>query len=129
LDVAKDIIALFNLDSGKAIQFVDNRPFNDQRYYLDDAKLKALGWRERTSWEEGLRKTMQWYKSNPNWWGDVSRALVPHPRMLTIAGSEKLGELQKGEEDDDEVAIPPPRKLYSPRTNGAAETHLIKMRM
>lgn len=130
LDVAKDIIALFNLDSGKAIQFVDNRPFNDQRYYLDDAKLNALGWRERTSWEEGLRKTMQWYKSNPNWWGDVSRALVPHPRMLTIAGSEKLGELQKGEEDDDEVAIPPPRKLYSPRTNnGAAETHLIKIRM
>jgi UDP-glucose 4,6-dehydratase len=135
LDVAKDIIGLFNLDASKCIKFVDNRPFNDQRYYLDDAKLKALGWRERTSWDQGLLKTMQWYTSHPDWWGDVSRALVPHPRMLTIPGSEKLGELQKGEDATDACAAtptPPPRikdpvpSLLRDR-NGAADGHVAKI--
>ncbi|CAI9757107.1 unnamed protein product [Fraxinus pennsylvanica] len=86
IDVAKDICNLFNMDPDKSIQFVDNRPFNDQRYFLDDQKLKNLGWFERTTWNEGLRKTMEWYTSNPDWWGDVSGALVPHPRMLMMPG-------------------------------------------
>ncbi|KAL2483551.1 Trifunctional UDP-glucose 4 [Forsythia ovata] len=86
IDVAKDICNLFNMDPDKSIQFVENRPFNDQRYFLDDQKLKNLGWSERTSWEEGLKKTMEWYINNPDWWGDVSGALLPHPRMLMMPG-------------------------------------------
>jgi UDP-glucose 4,6-dehydratase len=101
LNVARDICNLFNLDCEKSIRFVDNRPFNDQRYFLDDAKLKELGWQERTTWEEGLRKTLQWYTSHSDWWGDVSGALVPHPRMLSISGVEKLADLQKGPEQKD----------------------------
>ncbi|KAH0449136.1 hypothetical protein IEQ34_022936 [Dendrobium chrysotoxum] len=89
IDVAKDICKLFSLDAGAVIKFVENRPFNDQRYFLDDQKLKKLGWSERTTWEEGLRKTMEWYTSNPDWWGDVSGALLPHPRMLMMPGIEK----------------------------------------
>lgn len=89
IDVAQDICKLFSLDSQRVVKFVDNRPFNDQRYYLDDKKLKDLGWCERTKWEEGLKKTMEWYISHPDWWGDVSGALLPHPRMLTMAGVEK----------------------------------------
>ncbi|XP_073287220.1 trifunctional UDP-glucose 4,6-dehydratase/UDP-4-keto-6-deoxy-D-glucose 3,5-epimerase/UDP-4-keto-L-rhamnose-reductase RHM1-like [Primulina huaijiensis] len=86
IDVAKDICNLFNMDPDKSIQFVENRPFNDQRYFLDDQKLKNLGWFERTTWEEGLKKTIEWYASNPDWWGDVSGALLPHPRMLMMPG-------------------------------------------
>ena len=92
LDVAKDICKLFNIDAAKAIKFVDNRPFNDQRYFLDDKKLKVLGWAERTTWEEGLKKTMDWYVKNPDWWGDVTGALVPHPRMLAIGGIDRIPE-------------------------------------
>ncbi|GFS45438.1 rhamnose biosynthesis 3 [Actinidia rufa] len=80
---------LFSLDPNEVIKFVDNRPFNDQRYFLDDQKLKNLGWSERTAWEEGLKKTMEWYVSNPEWWGDVSGALLPHPRMLMMPGIER----------------------------------------
>ncbi|KAL6561692.1 Rhm1p [Orobanche minor] len=86
IDVANDICKLFNMDPDKNIQFVENRPFNDQRYFLDDQKLKNLGWSERTIWEEGLKKTIEWYTSNPDWWGDVSGALLPHPRMLMMPG-------------------------------------------
>ncbi|KAJ0662405.1 putative dTDP-glucose 4,6-dehydratase, NAD(P)-binding domain, rmlD-like substrate binding protein [Helianthus annuus] len=86
IDVAKDMCKLFNMDPDSSIKFVENRPFNDQRYFLDDEKLKSLGWSERTVWEEGLKKTIEWYTSNPNWWGDVSGALLPHPRMLMMPG-------------------------------------------
>ncbi|TYH20347.1 hypothetical protein ES288_A05G423300v1 [Gossypium darwinii] len=89
IDVARDICRLFNLDPESQIKFVENRPFNDQRYFLDDQKLKSLGWYERTTWEEGLKKTMEWYVSNPDWWGDVSGALLPHPRMLMLPGIER----------------------------------------
>lgn len=32
---------------------------------------------------------MEWYTSNPDWWGDVSGALLPHPRMLMMPGIER----------------------------------------
>ncbi|PWZ53265.1 hypothetical protein Zm00014a_035425 [Zea mays] len=80
---------LFGLDTEKVIMFVENRPFNDQRYFLDDQKLKRLGWAERTPWEEGLKKTIEWYTTNPDYWGDVTGALLPHPRMLMIPGVER----------------------------------------
>ncbi|CAD6203120.1 unnamed protein product [Miscanthus lutarioriparius] len=89
IDVAKDICRLFGLDTEKVIRFVENRPFNDQRYFLDDQKLKRLGWAECTPWEEGLKKTIEWYTTNPDYWGDVTGALLPHPRMLMTPGVER----------------------------------------
>ncbi|KAL6953977.1 Rhm1p [Sarracenia purpurea var. burkii] len=86
IDVARDICKLFSMDPETSIKFVENRPFNDQRYFLDDQKLKNLGWSERTVWKEGLKKTMEWYINNPDWWGDVTGALLPHPRMLMMPG-------------------------------------------
>ncbi|CAN6272045.1 unnamed protein product [Urochloa humidicola] len=89
MNVAKDICKLFNLEADKAIKFVDNRPFNDQRYFLNNEKLKSLGWSERTHWEEGLRKTMEWYVANSDYWGDVSGALLPHPRAMVMPGGNE----------------------------------------
>ncbi|KAG2389977.1 Trifunctional UDP-glucose 4,6-dehydratase [Vigna angularis] len=66
-----------------------HRPFNDKRYFLDDQKLKQLGWEERISWEEGLKRTIDWYQENPDWWGDVSTALNPHPRFSAINLSDE----------------------------------------
>uniref|UniRef100_A0A6P3YZ77 UDP-glucose 4,6-dehydratase n=1 Tax=Ziziphus jujuba TaxID=326968 RepID=A0A6P3YZ77_ZIZJJ len=84
LDVAEDICKLFGLDTKEVIDFVQDRPFNDQRYFLDDQKLKKLGWDERTPWHEGLRMTMEWYTRNPDWWGNVAAALNPHPRISLV---------------------------------------------
>ena len=101
-DVAQDICKLFNMDPEANIKFVENRPFNDQRYFLDDEKLKILGWSERTTWEEGLKKTMEWYTQNPDWWGDVSGALLPHPRMLVMPGGRHF---DGSEENSGAVAL------------------------
>ncbi|KAI4387996.1 hypothetical protein MLD38_000374 [Melastoma candidum] len=100
IDVAKDICSLFSMDPEMSIKFVENRPFNDQRYFLDDQKLKNLGWSERTTWEDGLKKTMEWYTSNPDWWGDVSGALLPHPRMLMMPGGVERNGFDDGRTAD-----------------------------
>ncbi|KAF6175062.1 hypothetical protein GIB67_038975 [Kingdonia uniflora] len=111
IDVAKDVCKLCSLDPEAVIKFVENRPFNDQRYFLDDQKLKNLGWQERTTWEEGLKKTMEWYTSNPGWWGDVSGALLPHPRMLMMPGIER--QFDGSEESSDVSAIPKPNTIQN----------------
>ncbi|KAM1016433.1 hypothetical protein ACFX13_046875 [Malus domestica] len=66
------------------IKFVQDRPFHDQRYFIDYEKLKELGWSQQTSWEDGLRKTLDWYVKNPNWWGDVSGTLIARPRNCEV---------------------------------------------
>lgn len=88
LDVATDISKLFGIDVEKTIHFVNDRPFNDKRYFLDDQKLKKLGWEQRTPWEVGLKMTISWYRKNPNWWGNVGPALHPHPRIPTTVTSQ-----------------------------------------
>ncbi|AIQ63574.1 hypothetical protein PSTEL_11265 [Paenibacillus stellifer] len=48
------------------ITFVTDRPGHDQRYALEADKIKKeLGWSPRETIESGLRKTVQWYLSNP----------------------------------------------------------------
>ncbi|KAK1289233.1 putative rhamnose biosynthetic enzyme 1 [Acorus calamus] len=75
VDVAEDVCGMFGLVAEEVIEYVENRSFNDRRYFLEDQKMKGLGWEERTPWEEGLRRTKEWYMKNPDWWGDVSAAL------------------------------------------------------
>lgn len=89
-DVALDIAKHFGLPADKIVH-VKDRAFNDRRYYIGSDKLAALGWTERTSWEEGLKKTIDWFMAtNPNeyWKGDVEEALKPHP--VVILGSTNL---------------------------------------
>jgi len=62
------------------VTYVPDRPFNDVHYHLDSKKLESLGWREEVTWEEGLRRTVEWYRVNSGNWGDLSGALVAHPR-------------------------------------------------
>lgn len=42
-------------DYEKWIEYIEDRPFNDQRYYISNEKLKALGWSIKYSFEEGLK--------------------------------------------------------------------------
>jgi dTDP-D-glucose 4,6-dehydratase len=46
---------------------LQDRAFNDRRYYIGSSKLEALGWRESTSWEEGLAKTRDWWVWSVVW--------------------------------------------------------------
>ena len=58
--------------NGKArrtlIRFVTDRPGHDRRYAMDASKImKQLGWRPQVPFEEGLRRTVEWYIENTQW--------------------------------------------------------------
>lgn len=62
------------------IKYTHDRPFNDRRYAIDASKLRGLGWEPRTSIEDGLRQTAEWYRRfGETWWGDISHVLTPFP--------------------------------------------------
>ena len=46
------------------ISYIPDRKFNDKRYYISDEKIKTLGWEKKITLDEGLKATIEWYKSN-----------------------------------------------------------------
>lgn len=51
------------------IQFVEDRPGHDMRYDIDPTYIqKQLGWQQSVSFEEGIQRTIDWYKNNEGWW-------------------------------------------------------------
>ena len=50
------------------IRFVQDRPGHDRRYAVDCGRLRTLGWTPTVSFEEGLRATVDWYRSHERWW-------------------------------------------------------------
>jgi dTDP-glucose 4,6-dehydratase len=50
------------------IRFVSDRPGHDRRYAIDSARIqRELGWQPEVGFEAGLRRTVEWYLSNPKW--------------------------------------------------------------
>jgi dTDP-glucose 4,6-dehydratase len=50
------------------IQYVKDRPGHDRRYALDSSKIqRELGWQPQVLFEDGIRRTIDWYASNPAW--------------------------------------------------------------
>jgi dTDP-glucose 4,6-dehydratase len=65
--VARAIVHLLDADPASIVH-VSDRPGHDRRYAVEWSKLAALGWAPRTSFEEGLRRTIAWYRSRTDWW-------------------------------------------------------------
>lgn len=72
--------------------FVEDRAFNDLRYAINNTKLEALGWREEVGWEEGLARTVEWYRQHSHRFGNIESALVAHPRAGLEKGAEEAVE-------------------------------------
>ncbi|MDV2862870.1 dTDP-glucose 4,6-dehydratase [Phytobacter ursingii] len=54
------------------ITYVTDRPGHDLRYAIDASKIKdELGWVPQETFESGIRKTVEWYLTNKDWWQRV----------------------------------------------------------
>lgn len=54
------------------ITYVADRPGHDLRYAIDATKIKnTIGWVPTETFETGIRKTVEWYLDNENWWRRV----------------------------------------------------------
>ncbi|KAH7061686.1 dTDP-D-glucose 4,6-dehydratase [Paraphoma chrysanthemicola] len=85
-DICHKLLSIFGRPHGSQAEFetwvqhTEDRPFNDQRYATDGSKLAALGWEPKTSFDDGLKQTVNWYRRfGEVWWGDISRVLTPFP--------------------------------------------------
>ena len=71
LEIAETILEL--LDKPKNLKtFVEDRKGHDMRYAMDHSKItNELGWKPSVSFEEGIKKTIEWYKTNKLWWQKI----------------------------------------------------------
>lgn len=75
ISVINEILDAMGKPRGLA-EFVTDRPGHDRRYAIDASKAeKELGWRPMVRWEEGLSKTIQWYRDNPDWLESVRESV------------------------------------------------------
>lgn len=69
--IVKKLIELLGKDES-SIEYVKDRPGHDRRYAINFSKIKAeLGWQPTVTLEEGLTKTVEWFKANEAWWKHV----------------------------------------------------------
>jgi len=54
------------------IKFVSDRPGHDFRYSLNWDRIRQLGWKPKVRFEDGLRKTVDWYLANEAWWKPIA---------------------------------------------------------
>lgn len=54
------------------IAHVTDRKGHDRRYAIDPTKIhQELGWLPETTFEKGIKQTIQWYLEHKNWWQNI----------------------------------------------------------
>jgi dTDP-glucose 4,6-dehydratase len=70
IDLTRRILSLVGRPE-TLIRPVADRPGHDRRYSLDCAKLRAMGWAPQVPFEDGLRRTVEWYRAHEAWWRPI----------------------------------------------------------
>ena len=70
IEVVERILELTGRDRD-LIEFVADRPGHDRRYSLASAKLEQLGWAPQVGFDEGIERTVGWYRDNEDWWAPL----------------------------------------------------------
>jgi dTDP-glucose 4,6-dehydratase len=70
LEVVKRILALTDRTES-LIDHVSDRPGHDRRYSLSAARLQELGWEAMVRFDEGIERTVAWYRENEWWWAPI----------------------------------------------------------
>ncbi|PIN84927.1 MAG: dTDP-glucose 4,6-dehydratase [Candidatus Diapherotrites archaeon CG11_big_fil_rev_8_21_14_0_20_37_9] len=72
IDLTKKIISAIDMNE-EMIKYVEDRKGHDLRYSLDSSKIMGLGWKPEMNFEQGLKKTIEWYKANEWWWKSLKK--------------------------------------------------------
>jgi dTDP-glucose 4,6-dehydratase len=71
IEVVRRILSLSGRDES-LIEYVRDRPGHDRRYSLASDKLREeLGWEAQVHFDEGLERTVAWYRDNEDWWAPI----------------------------------------------------------
>ena len=78
ITIVKKILSIMG-KSEDLIEFVDDRPGHDFRYSMNSDKLRnELNWKSNVTFDDGLKNTIDWYLSNPQWWNELSEQTFEH---------------------------------------------------
>ena len=76
ITIVQKILKIMN-KSEDMIEFVEDRPGHDFRYSMNSKKISSeLGWKIKTSFDDGLRKTVDWYLDNPEILNNLSSSVL-----------------------------------------------------
>ena len=67
VEVARLVLSLLGMQENM-LEFVADRKGHDYRYAMDWRVLSRLGWKPEHKFEDGLQRTINWYKENEKWW-------------------------------------------------------------
>jgi dTDP-glucose 4,6-dehydratase len=68
------------------ITYVKDRPGHDFRYAIDASKIRdKLNWEPKEIFEGGIRKTIQWYLENEQWWESIQDSSYQQERLGVIS--------------------------------------------
>jgi dTDP-glucose 4,6-dehydratase len=70
IEVVRRVLELTGA-SEDLIEHVADRPGHDRRYSLSSDKLAQLGWRAAVGFDEGIERTVAWYRENAWWWEPI----------------------------------------------------------
>jgi dTDP-glucose 4,6-dehydratase len=70
IEVVRRILSLTGRDES-LIEYVKDRLGHDRRYSLASEKLRALGWEARVGFDEGIERTVDWYRDTAWWWEPI----------------------------------------------------------
>jgi dTDP-glucose 4,6-dehydratase len=89
LEVVAAILELLDADAS-LVEHVTDRAGHDRRYSLDSSKLRALGWTPTVAFADGLRATVEWYRTHRDWWEPIKsgefRAYYERQYAARLAG-------------------------------------------
>jgi dTDP-glucose 4,6-dehydratase len=95
-EIAHNLLEALGKDESY-IEYVEDRPGHDKRYAIDPSKIEQLGWKAKVSFEEGLKKTIEWYKENRWWWAKLVNQYTPQNVHRSI--KSKAAQTKKRSQD------------------------------
>ncbi|MFN2499497.1 MAG: dTDP-glucose 4,6-dehydratase [Pyrinomonadaceae bacterium] len=88
LEVAEAVLKVMG-STNSQIQFIGDRPGQVFRHTADASKLKKLiGWEPKLSFEDGLERTVRWYRDNEQWWRP--QMWMRHISIITAGGKREM---------------------------------------
>jgi len=76
IELTRKLLAIMGKEE-RLIKYVQDRPGHDMRYSLNTSKLQKLGWSPQYNLNTSLKKTVDWYLQNENWWRPLKNKLEP----------------------------------------------------
>lgn len=70
LEITRRVLELTGRDE-TLIRYVADRPGHDRRYSLDCSKIEELGFRAEIDLQEGIERTVSWYRDHRSWWEPI----------------------------------------------------------